>query len=281
MKKVLIVLGVLFMFFAVFAAVGGWLGYTKFYKPAKAFADSTAIMQEVMQADAKMQMTMDVTIVALTEDAPSYEEFDMYFDMEGVMVMDIDAEKLYMDMLVNGSFTQGSKKEDIPETDVEITIIGEDMYVKSGSEVQKMDASLLGEDADSIWDLGSTWEGIDSRVDYTYVGEEEVEGVNAYKYEVNIDRDQLGAIFEQMERSFASTIAAFGVDDISFEDVELDDYTYTVWVSTEDNKPLKETVSIEGLELTIPDLMSIKYNKVTATIHYNSVNEPVKIVAPK
>ncbi|WKZ30678.1 MAG: hypothetical protein QY318_02415 [Candidatus Dojkabacteria bacterium] len=276
MKKLIIILGLVFGLFFITTVAAGSFAYFRYFVPAQTFAQGTETIQEVRQADANTVMDIKMKLISMEPGSEGETiTLSMHVDMD--MLLDTDNEKLYLKMLMDGESAYNGEEGTFPETKVEMYVIGEDLYLVDAGKVSTLDRSILGEDEATIFDFETTWQEITAETMYEFLGEEKVNGIDAYKYRVPIDATALESMFEQLN----SSLSSFTKEDISFDDVSIDEINYFVWVSKDDAEPLREDVELKGFSVSIPGIAKFEYEEVDAVTLYNSVNKPVKIEAPE
>lgn len=273
-KKVVAIVGGVLLLLLVLFATAGVYGYNKFLRPAAAFAESTEAMNNFKSGEFSFQQDTTMEMEFLGELEGLIPAQTLESSLEGSGKVDITNKKLYMK-------TRGDVDgEEIPE--FEYYLIGEDLYLVQDGETTKMSLEdAMAQLGDSIEDIDSfksnqLWTNVNTEAEYELVGETTVDGKKVYEYKVKMTEEDIKTFKDALVQGLEASLAT--------EDVEVKttvgEIEYRIYVSKEDNSPVKEDIKIDQLVIEFVDLMKLTMSDYSMNIVYKSVNESIEINAP-
>jgi hypothetical protein len=264
MKKGLVVVVIVVLFLCILAVLGGGAAWYFLLRntPQKAF---DASLDSISTGD-YYQYKMD-TDVETSLGVPEYPEYDMEYSMSvtGEGKVDIQNSKSYVKSI--------TEYEGVSNTQ-EVYIIGDDVYVKfDDDDFEK----VTSEDDDYTNKQFDVYEGIDSDTEYTVLDEAKIGDVDCYHYKVPLDK----IILESMIESF--TEATSNSQDVSMDDITLEDAYLEMWVSKSSSKLMKTITKIGTFRIEMISKgieMNMSLDGMEVIMVFSNWGEKVDIVAP-
>jgi hypothetical protein len=246
----------------VVVVVGGYLGYTKFFRPVQAYQKAAETIQDFESAE--YDMVTDYTV--------SVKEMGMDMDMhlEGEGKIDVKNEEMQMDMFIE---FMGEK------IDASQVVVGDMMYMKIADQpYQKMNMQeALGQGGMSVeqFNENQIWSQY-ADVDMEYLGKEELNGKEYYAYSLEVSGDAMDELIKNMMDNLGDQNSQAEI-----EDIEIDNVNLKTWVDPENSMPYKEKVKISEATFSAGEPVGEMVMDMTMEITYTNVNEPVNIEAPE
>ena len=267
------------VFLIVVIGVSGFVGYQLYLnkvKPVRAFEDSTETMNNYQTAKFDLEMNAVYRIDFKGENSIYNRTINSEFS--GYGEMDINEEKMYLDVDMKVTGMKIKMKEIILDETVYLKVGNEDWVVTSLSEIQDSSQAYNIEEIKSE----QIWSSLDKDHEYEYKGIEIVNDKEAYNYSLELSRDAMNDFATNLARSFAIGLnAGFGGElSIEEDDINISGIEYEVWVEKSTNLPIKEEITIEEISLEIDDFGTLFVEDIDMSYIYTSFNEEVNIEKP-
>lgn len=268
-KKILAAVGAVGLLLVMIVAGGGFIGYTKYLKPRMAFSAAQKEMADLKSAKFDFTQTLNAKMEFVGDLEGASEDVEFKTVMKGTGEVDYDEKKMYMKLTAD---IDGEKEE------VEYYLIEDELYTLTNGEYTQSDEE--SSNAQDFGDLEASqlWDNISENAKYEYVGETKVGDKEVYEYKVELTEEEYKAFKESFIVQFETAFAASGQE--LKQEVELKGIEYTIYVSKDDRKPVKESVTIKTFNVVFDDQIKINMDGLSLDMVYTSVNEEVKIELP-
>jgi len=278
MKKIIIPVVILLFFSCiVVSAIGGGYLYYQSKAPARAYDKATSQMKNLKTAEFDMDMTADYEIKFVSPYDSANKEYDLKSNGEGIVDYENEKMKLEMNTSVLGQ-----------NSTVNVIIIKDKVYIKSSPSDKYEEYTMetlkeMNVTATTLEDLEKTqiWGMVTDEWKYKYIEEEEIDGVEMYKYEVTISEKEKSDYIDYFKESLIKGMNSTGsVLEIDEDDIEVEDITYYVWVRKDNSMPYKEELTMGKVTIDFGEYGKMYVTDIINKSVYKSVNEEVKIEKP-
>jgi hypothetical protein len=268
-KNIAIGVGVASLLMLLLISVGGYFGYTKLFAPTRAYASANEAMSEFTSAEYTFVQTTTMEF-----SANGIDDISMKSKVIGNGKIDVEAEKLYMLMDVS------IDSQKVPT--FEYYLIEDQIYIVSGDEVVQMSMqeaiAQLGSDIETIdsFQTNQLWTSTaDSSIEYEYIGETEIDGIEVYEYKVMISEDDIESFTGALGAGLQSALG----DNFSTDSLSINNMIYKVYVSKEDSSPVKEVIAMDSITFEFEGIKAAM-NDYIMSLTYSNVNGDIVIEAP-